>query len=51
MSIETHEWQLEKDKKTYLKIFSVDVIDIKWNLWNEHFIEYYNEVIIYIDNR
>tara|TARA_R100000030_G_scaffold74076_1_gene57321 strand:+ start:2980 stop:3732 length:753 start_codon:yes stop_codon:yes gene_type:complete len=32
-------------------IFSVDNIDIKWDLWNEHFIEYYNEVLIYIDNR
>ena len=33
------------------KVYSVDGIDIKWDLWNEHFIEYYNEVIIYIDNR
>ena len=33
------------------EIFSVDGVDIKWDLWNEHFIEYYNEVIIYIDNR
>lgn len=32
-------------------IFSVDDIDIKWDLWNESFIEYYNQVIIYIDNR
>jgi FkbM family methyltransferase len=32
-------------------VYSIDGIDIKWNLWNEHFIEYYNEVIIYIDNR
>jgi hypothetical protein len=29
----------------------VDGVDIKWDLWNEHFIEYYTEVIIYIDNR
>ena len=41
----------------YLKLFpnyevhSVCGIDIKWDLWNEHFIEYYNEIIIYIDNR
>jgi hypothetical protein len=33
------------------QIFSVDGIDIKWDLWNENFINYYNEVIIYIDNR
>jgi FkbM family methyltransferase len=32
-------------------IFSVDGVDIKWDLWSDHFIEYYNEVIIYIDNR
>lgn len=33
------------------EIFSVDGIDIKWSVWDESFIEYYNEVIIYIDNR
>jgi len=33
------------------KVYSVNGVDIKWDLWNEHFIEYYNEVIIYIDNR
>ena len=33
------------------EIFSIDGIDIKWDLWNEHFIEYYSEVIVYIDNR
>jgi hypothetical protein len=33
------------------KIFSIDGIDIGWDLWNEHFIEYYTEVIIHIDNR
>lgn len=32
-------------------VFSVDGIDIKWDLWNEHFLEYYTEVIIHIDNR
>lgn len=31
-------------------VFSVDGIDIKWDLWNEHFIEYYNQVHLYIDN-
>ena len=34
-----------------IQVFSVDGVDIKWDLWNEHFIEYYSEVIIYIDNR
>ena len=44
-------------RDTYLRLFpnhhiySVDGVDIKWDLFNEHFIEYYNEVIIYIDNR
>ena len=34
-----------------IEIYSVDGFDIKWDLWNEHFIEWYYEVIIYIDNR
>jgi len=33
------------------EVYSYDGVDIKWDLWNDHFIEYYNEVIIYIDNR
>lgn len=33
------------------EIYSVDGVDIKWDLWNEHFIEYYNEIIIYINNK
>ena len=32
-------------------VHSIDGVDIKWDLWNEHFLEYYNEVIINIDNR
>lgn len=32
------------------EVSSLDGVDIKWDLWNEHFLEYYNEVIIYIDN-
>jgi FkbM family methyltransferase len=32
-------------------VYSVDGVDIKWDLWNEHFLEYYSQVIIYIDNR
>ena len=33
------------------EVFSVDGVNIKWNLWNEEFIEYYCEIILYIDNR
>ena len=50
--------KFRKFRDTYLKYYKNfnlrDVsgkIDIKWDLWNEHFLEYYNEVIIYIDNR
>jgi len=32
-------------------VYSVDNINIKWDLWNEHFIEYYCQVLVYIDNR
>ena len=60
------EWHLgnefEKQKfrvfrDTYLRLFpnieiySVDGCDIKWDLWNEHFLEYYNHIIVYIDNQ
>ena len=44
-------------RDTYLRlfpnvnVFSVDGANVKWDLWNEHFIDYYYEVIIYIDNR
>jgi len=33
------------------KIFSFDGIDITWSIWNDNFIPYYNEIMIYIDNR
>jgi FkbM family methyltransferase len=48
--------KFRKFRNDYLGTFenvylsSVDGIDIKWDLWNEHFIEYYNGVIVYIDN-
>jgi len=38
-------------KFNYYQVFSVDGVDIKWDLWNDHFLDYYCEVIIYIDNR
>jgi len=34
-----------------VKAYSVDGIDITWDLYNEHFLEYYNEVIIHISNK
>lgn len=33
------------------EIYSIDNVDIKWDLWNEHFLGYYKQVIIHIDNR
>jgi FkbM family methyltransferase len=32
-------------------VFSLDAVDIKWDIWNEHFLEYYDEVIFHFDNR
>ena len=32
-------------------VFAVDGTDIKWDLWNEHFLQYYRQIIIHIDNR
>lgn len=32
-------------------IYSLDGVDIKWDLWNDHFMEHYTEVIFYFDNR
>ena len=60
------EWHLENPEKkeqfrvfrdTYLRLFpnihvySVDGVDVKWELWSESFLEYYFQVLIYIDNR
>ena len=48
------EFRYWRDK--YLKHFpnfevrSVDGVDIKWDLYNDHFIEYYNEVFFHINN-
>lgn len=33
-----------------LEVYSTDGVNIKWDLWNDHFINYYNEVIIHINN-
>jgi FkbM family methyltransferase len=32
------------------QIYSIDNVDIKWDLWNEHFLEHYDQIIIHIDN-
>ncbi len=32
------------------EVRSLDGVDIKWDLWNDHFIEYYNQVIFHISN-
>lgn len=40
---------IKKFKKVIIN--SVDGVDIEWDLWNEHFIEYYKQILIYIDNR
>jgi FkbM family methyltransferase len=47
--------KFRKFRDLYLKLFpnhqvyAIDGTDIKWDLWNEHFIEFYNEVIIHIE--
>lgn len=33
------------------EVFSVDGVDIKWELWTDNFTNYYKQVLIYIDNR
>ena len=44
-------------RDTYLRLFpnhevySIDNHNIKWDLWNEHFLEHYHHIFIYIDNR
>jgi autotransporter strand-loop-strand O-heptosyltransferase len=35
---------------TNFEVYSIDGVDIKWNLYNENFIEYYSEVLFYIKN-
>jgi len=32
-------------------VYSVDGVDIKWDIFNEHFIEYYFNVLFHFDNR
>ena len=48
------EFRYFRDK--YLKqfpnyeVYSIDGVNIKWDLWNDHFIEYYDQVIVHINN-
>lgn len=39
---------LEINGNSEIKVYSVDGVDIKWDLFNDHFIDYYTEVIIHI---
>ena len=34
-----------------LEVNSIDGFDIKWDLWNEHFIEFYNQIHLFINNK
>tara|TARA_R110000737_G_scaffold16730_3_gene34038 strand:- start:486 stop:1166 length:681 start_codon:yes stop_codon:yes gene_type:complete len=51
-----HEIEFRNFRDKYLPQFkqfevrSLDGVDIKWDLGNEHFLEYYTEVIIHINN-
>lgn len=59
LRLQNHDYvqEFKEFRDTYLSLFpnfnvySLDGVDIKWDLWNDHFIEYYRQVIIYIDNR
>jgi hypothetical protein len=31
------------------QVYSINGVDIKWDLYNEHFLQYYNEVMIHIE--
>jgi autotransporter strand-loop-strand O-heptosyltransferase len=48
--------KFRKFRDLYLKrmpnhqVYSIDGVDIKWDLWNENFLNFYTEVIVYIDN-
>jgi autotransporter strand-loop-strand O-heptosyltransferase len=35
---------------TNFEVYSIDGVNIKWDLYNENFIEYYSEVLFYIKN-
>jgi hypothetical protein len=33
------------------QVLSLDYVDIKWDIWNDHFIEYYGAFMLFVDNR
>lgn len=35
---------------TNFEVYSLDGVDIKWDLWSDNFLSYYTEILIYIDN-
>ena len=58
------EWHLKDDVNRFkhfrdvilphfenFEVYSIDGVNIKWDLYNDHFTEYYNEIFVYIDNR
>jgi hypothetical protein len=53
--VEKELFRIFRDKtiKKFKKVIvnSTDGINIEWDLWNEHFLEYYRQVLIYFDNR
>jgi FkbM family methyltransferase len=34
-----------------VRVFSVDGVDIGWDLWNDNFIDYYQQVLFHISNK
>jgi len=36
---------------TSIKVLAADLVDITWDLWNDHFIDFYREISLFIDNR
>ena len=42
---------LKKIPKEKVKVLAADLVDITWDLWNDHFIDFYREVSLFIDNR
>ena len=62
LQVDQHDPALLREKFRYFRdkvlphfpkfeVRSVDGVDIKWDLYNEHFIEYYKHIVFHIDNR
>jgi hypothetical protein len=54
-SLENYKFRLFRDnilpQFPNYKFYSIDGIDVTWDLHNQHFLDYYKEVLLYIDNR